>query len=269
MNELNEGITSVTSIAQRSGYQLNQVGQSGNSETLLNNSREKKIFPDNVSLTPGDISLASLRTRHDQLNTIAKDIRAANKVLDQVAKIIGEKHEEVLQYEKQYPPFQDQSSEKVEFLNSIAALKRQIDALTLIPDNKELGSTVSDPLTKQSSEEGGSIQFSLSRQEFNSGEDGLNIASINSNASDTEIRKFGQDLALAGQKLDSKKADLAEEKKTISYEIGSNGKDLERKVFFSEQEATIKSEEIKDILSTLPNESVGNEYAQHRLELLK
>jgi len=270
MNALIEGISSTTSVVRGSGYQTNQVSQSGNSEPLLKSSSKNSISSDNVSLTPNDINLASLQAEHDQLHVIARDIRETNKVLGQVSKVIGEAHEEVIQYEKQYPPFQNQSSEKVEFLNSIASFKRQIDALTLVPDNKELGSQVSDIKENKHQLSGSEeLEFPIPGQEISREEYGLNIASFSSNASDREIRQFGKDLALASQKLDNKKEELIENTKTIFNEIGSNEKLLGSNINLNEREATQKSEDIKEVLTALSRESLGNEQRQNRLELLR
>ena len=267
MIEFNEGNSAVVPIAQKS----DRVSQPGVSQSGLGTSpsgtRESKTFPDNVSLPSGNISFAALQTRNDHLNATATTIRAANKILDDVAQVIGEKREEVTQYEKQYPPFQDQSSEKVEFLNSIAALKKQVDDLTLVPDNKELASIISDK-EEQSSEKERS-QFTLRQQEVHSGENGLNIASISSNATDSEISQFGRDLDTANQTLEGKRAELAQDAKTISHEIATSEKSLGKEILESEQEATQKSEEVKKVLSTLPDEKFGDNKDQNLLETLK
>jgi|GEM_PF-2685757 len=269
MITFNEGISAVSSAVKKS----DQVSQSVVS-TPLSSSRENKTFPktfpDDVSLPSGNISFAALQTRNDHLNTTATTIRAANKIMDDVAKVIGEKREEITQYEKQYPPFQDQSSEKVKFLNSIAALKKQVDALTLLPDNKELASVVSDTSVKEEQiTQPDKFQFPLRPQEVHSGENGLNIASINSNATDSEIRQFGHDLATANQKLENRRAGLAQDAKTISYEIATTEKSMGKEMLESEHEATQKSEEVKKVLSTLPNESLGNDQGQILLEILR
>lgn len=273
MIESNEGISAVSSVVQKSDLLTRSaVGKP------LSSSRENKTFPDNVSLPSGNISFAALQTRNDHLNTTATTIRAANKIMDDVAKVIGEKREEIIQYEKQYPPFADQSSEKVEFLNSLTGLKKQVDALTLIPDNTELASIVSDPssdqfvdseVQKKSFSEGEKSYFSLRPQEVHSGENGLNIASINSNATDSEIRQFDFDLATANQKLESRKAGLAEDAKTISHEIATTEKSIGKEFLESEQEVSQKTEEIKKGLATLPGESLGNDQSRILLETLE
>ena len=266
MTEINEGgRIAAASVVQKS----DQVGRA-EVRAPYTDSHKNKVFPDNVFLPSADIDFAARQTRNDHLNTVATTIRAANKIMDSVAKVIGEKREEVLQYEKQYPPFQNQSSEKIEFLNSITALKKQVDALTLIPDNKELALVVSfSDRQKESLPDEERSQFQLRPQEVHSGENGLNIASINSNATNVEIQQYGRDLASTVQKLADKRAGLAEDAKTVSYEISIQEKNMGKEMLESEQEATQKSEEVKRNLTALPRQSLGNERGQALLETLR
>ena len=264
MIEINEGVSAVSSIVKNT----NQVGHSGNSTPLLiprDNKASPITFPDNVSLPSSNINFAALQTRNDHLNTMASTIRAANKIMDDVAQLLGEKRKEIIQYEKQYPPFQDQSSEKIEFLNSIAALKKQVDALTLIPDNKELASIVSNKDEKQQKE--GEYQFPIRPQEVHSGKNGLNIASINTDATDAEIRKFGQELAVADKKLNEKRTGLSSDIRSAFDQIVGE-KSIGEKVLESEQQATQKSEKVKYELSLLPEKGLGSVQGLTLLEKL-
>ncbi len=264
MIEINEGgRLAVPSIVKKADRLSQAVS------APLPGSRENTTSANVVSLPSADIGFASKQTRNDYLTMTATTIRSANKVMDDVAKLIGDKREEVIVYEKQYPPFQNQSSEKVEFLNSITALKKQVDALTLIPDNKELARIVSfSERQKESLPDGENSQYELRPQQVHSGETGLNIASVNSNATDSEIRQFGRDLATASQTLDSRRAGLAKDAKTISREISVNEKSMGKEMLESDQDASQKSEEVKKDLVALPDESLGNEQGRKFFESL-
>ncbi len=262
MIEINEGGRfAASSVVSKTDQSVQTVS------TPLSGSHKNTTSANVVSLPSTDIGFASLQTRNDHLTTTATTIRAANKIMDDVASLIGEKREEIIQYEKQYPPFQNQSSEKVEFLNSIAALKKQVDALTLIPDNKELARVVSFS-ERQSLSNEKNFQHQLSSQQVHSGETGLNIASVNSNATDPEIRQFGRDLATASQTLDSRKAGLAEDAKMIFRELSVNEKSMGKEMLESDQDASQKSEEVKKDLVALPGESLGNEQGRNFFESL-
>ena len=269
MIEINEGISAVSSAVTKT----NQVDQSGRTAPHSSSHRNKpprQTFPDNVSLPSGNISFAALQTRNDQLNTTASTVRAANKVMDDVAKVIGEMYEEIIQYEKQYPPFQNQSSEKVEFLNSIASLKKQIDALTLVPENKELGSTVSDPVADPLEiSETKEPLLPLRQYGIHSGEDGLNIASINANVSDYEIKKIGQDLVAASQKLEHSRTELAKDAQTVYQQISRSEISIGKEILENEKEVTQKSEKVRFELSQIPDKSLGSEQGQIMLERLE
>ena len=263
MIEINEGGRLAVSPIRKTD-QLSQAVS-----TPLPRSHENTTSTNVVSLPSADISFASLQTRNDHLTTTATTIRAANKIMDDVAKLIDEKREEVIQYEKQYPPFQNQSSEKVKFLNSITALKKQVDALTLVPDNKELARIVSfSEKQKDSLPNEENAQYQLRPQQVHSGETGLNIASVNSNATDSEIRQFGRVLATASQTLNSRRAGLAEDAKTISRELSVNEKSMGKEMLESDQDASQKSEEVKKDLVALLGESLGNEQGRKFFESL-
>ena len=270
MYKFSEGIPAVSSIAAK--VSLPQHGQTTQANKLhgSNDSVESKFYPDNVSLSSRDISFASIQTRNESLYKFATSIRDADKIMTDVGKLIGEKRVEIHEYEKQYPPFQNQSSEKIRFLNSIASLKRQVDQLTLIPDNKEIASIAGSPsfYEGQPFYEDKEVYF-LRSHEVHSGSNGLNIASINSIPTDTEIRHFGRDLDNAQHKLERRKAGLAQDARIIFEKIIMSGSGIGPEITDSEQGVLNKSKEINNELSSLHGQSIGTVQAINLLESLK
>ncbi len=257
MIESNKGIATISTLIQK---------PSGNSsvsqETPTSNAAQiSGTFPNHVTLTPTDSEYGKLQSRNDYLYKVATTVREAGRVMDHLARMIGEKQEEIFQYEKQYPPFQGQSSEKVELLNSIAALKKQVDALTLVPDIKEVGGAVYGD-TENSGNDG---LFPLKQYGVHGGEDGLNIASLGLDTTDNDIQKFGKELASASEKLNGKRSQLANETESVYQQI-TGVKSLGEKMLEDGQQAVRRSEQIKYELSLLPGMSLGSPKGQILLE---
>lgn len=243
-----EGIQAVSPISAQQ-----RVSQSSSPEVdASGKSRQRQDagFQDRIHLADSNISYSAAEARHDRLNSIATTIRQADQVMSDVGQLIKERRFEIQEYEKQYPPLQNESSEKVEFLNSLTSLKKQIDALTLLPDFKEVAQIVGDP----AEQEGGTypaFQSSPIRQhEVHSGPSGLNIASINRDASDSEIRQFSQDLANADHKLERRKQGLATDAKLLADELSVGEKMLQ-----TEKEAESKSQEIQQQLAGMGDQN--------------
>ena len=270
MYKFSEGIPAVSSIAAK--VSLPQHGQTTQANKLhgSNDSVESKFYPDNVSLSSRDISFASIQLRNEGLYKIATNIRDADKIMSDVGRLIGEKRVEIHEYEKQYPPFQNQSSERIRFLNSIASLKRQVDALTLIPYNKELASIVGDTASREDQTFfDDKAPYPVRSHEVHSGPNGLNIASIKSISTDTEVRQFGRDLDNALHKLERRKAGLVHDARIISEKIIFYGSGTEPETIESEQELMNKSKEINNQLTSLHGQSIGTDQGIKLLETLR
>ena len=270
MYEFSEGIPAVSSITAK--VSLPQHGQTTQANKLYgsNGSGESKFYPDNVSLPSSDISFASIQTRNESLYKFATNVRDADKIMSDVGRLIDKKRVEIHEYEKQYPPFQNQSSERIRFLNSIASLKRQVDQLTLIPDNKEVASIVGDSSVEEDQAlVDASALYPLRSHEVHSGPNGLNIASIKSNSTDTEIRQFGRDLDNAQHKLERRRSELAQDTGLMFEKVIFSGSGIRQETTESESGVLIKSKEINNELSSLAGQSIGTVQAINLLESLK
>lgn len=243
MSNVTEGLSVVSSVNHRQVISSTDQKQTPATDELGGRSNQYPVFPDKISLSNFDISYSTIQRRNESTNQVASTIRQADKVMSEVGELIKEKRFEIGQYEKQYPPLQSESSEKVEFLNSLSSLKKQIDALTTLPDLKEVARIIGDP-----SKESGSIEneYGISpvrQHEIHSGPSGLNIASINSDANDSVVRQFGQDLARAEHKLERRQQALATDAKLLANEL-SIGESMVK----TEKEAESKSQEVKQAL---------------------
>ncbi len=255
MDQLSEGSVAVSSVAAKVNLpslpQLEGVGKNKAlkvSELNQVSRAPSTILQDDVKLSSGDDRFITQQIRNEKFNEVATTFRDADKFLAAVGNQINEKRAGIQQYEKQYPPFRNQSSERVEFINSIKSLKNQVDKLTLVKDYKELIPGVNDS-TSENKDAGQQDKI------------GLKIASINSNTPDVEVIQIGRDLTSVGQKLlDSRQQELKETVDQVSNKIVLEDKSIGRKILESDQQVAQTSEKIRQILSSVPVESfVGSE----------
>ncbi|MFK8069180.1 MAG: hypothetical protein AB8D52_13175 [Gammaproteobacteria bacterium] len=263
MNQLSEGpavaSTAAAKVKLPTFSQLGDIG--GNKATKSSDQNQVSraspaISQGEVKLTSGDDRFINQQIRNEKFSEAATTFREKGKFLGAVGDQLDKKDKEIQQYEKQYPPFQNQSSERVEFINSIKSLKNQVDKLTLVKDYKDITSITND----SENEQGGANQQDKI---------GLKIASINPRTPDEDVIQVGRDVTLAGQKsLDGQYQELKATLERVSSEITSQGRSTGTEVFTSEQQATQKSDEVKQILSSLPAENLGGTKGHNILESL-
>lgn len=84
-------------------------------------------------------SFASIQARGDQQVDLAVRLRTSDKLLEQVDDLLAAIKERLLHIVKQYPPFSQESPQRISYLNSISGLRQQLDALAFPPE-QEAGS---------------------------------------------------------------------------------------------------------------------------------
>lgn len=81
--------------------------------------------------------ISSLYSIKSGLNTIAKNIRAADKTIKAIANYIERMKAGLGRIIKNYPPFSPGSEERAKLLKSYISLRKQIDQLTIPPPKNE------------------------------------------------------------------------------------------------------------------------------------
>lgn len=265
----NEGSSMVSSVVQKP----EQTRPNGNSLPHASFSKDK-TYPDNISLSSSDALYAVSQSQKDHFNNAATTIHAANKIMDDVAKVIGQKQGEIFQYEKMYPPFQNENSDKVERLKSIPGFQKQLDALTLVPDNKDLATEITNNL----SDPGIKNEFFSDLEKLkiphhdnvsNSEKNGLNIASVDMKAIDLQVRQLGRDLSTINHELGNIRVGVTQSSDSIATSISATAEGMGVEMLKSEQDARQKSEDVKQELSNYKNASIGTEQGRVLLESLR
>jgi hypothetical protein len=67
---------------------------------------------------------------------VAVEVRKADAALGLAGSLLDKIKDNLTQIVKQYPPFAQQSNERIELLNSISGLRKQLDALAFPPERK-------------------------------------------------------------------------------------------------------------------------------------
>ena len=70
------------------------------------------------------------------MTEVAVEVRKANSALGEAGEILGKIKENLTQIVKQYPPFAQESNQRVELLNAISGLRKQLEALAFPPERK-------------------------------------------------------------------------------------------------------------------------------------
>jgi flagellin-like hook-associated protein FlgL len=155
-------------------------------------------------------SFQSFQAVNDSLNNVAMTIRTADNTMDSIGKIIDQMKSQLDIIVKNYPPFPQGSEDRVKLLESFNAIKRQIDQLTVPPNNKGVWKVLADPSTTQEAGDWTILtgpngeQGIIHNQQVDTGPNGLNIPDIPVNATDQQVGDMINTLAAAKTTLNSR-----------------------------------------------------------------
>lgn len=219
-----------------------------------------------VALSTNDIDFATTQSKNDFFNTSASTIHAANKIMDDVANVVGKKQQEILQYEKIYPPFQNVDSERVERLMSIPAFKKQLDELMLVDNTDSLSEKVIANLSGSDISENFFDDVENIKLPNRTVENGLDIASTKVIESDHTVRRFSEELSSIISTLGTIQAGVNQSSDSLNSLFTAEEAKMGLNMLQNEEEARQKSEEVRQELATSQTSSIGHENARTLLE---
>ncbi|HRH79811.1 MAG TPA: hypothetical protein PLW81_02070 [Thiobacillaceae bacterium] len=156
-------------------------------------------------------ALSSLDGQH----RAADAVRHAGEAFGQIGKLLGQAEDRLWQIVKQYPPYPAESRERMELLNSLVGLRKQIDALTFPPPHREPVTLIGDSARTDGV---GDVQFTMDNRQYtlhaqpvHSGAEGLDIPELGSQVSDAEVGQALGQVQLAREKLAARQAALISE----------------------------------------------------------
>lgn len=177
-------------------------------------------YPSGPAASP-QVRHAQALSRLDAEHRVADLVKHTDASLREIGQRLGQMRDTLQQVIKQYPPYPLESRERMEFLNSLSGLRKQIDALTLPPPNREPVTLIGDPSREPGA---GDLTFTLDgeartlhAQPAHSGAEGLDLPELAPQASMEEVEQAYVQVQQAQQRLDARRAALAEELETLLF----------------------------------------------------
>lgn len=156
---------------------------------------------------------------HSKINSVAATVRGADAVMHKIEKQIDQIKDQLLQHVKQYPPFDNGSDERIRLLKQFSAFRKQIDQLTIPPDNYGAMKIMADPSRISDAgdweielDENDGNQTTIHSRQVHSGPEGLNIHKLPDEVTDDEI--YG-----AIENLDAAKEILSRRRNALSSDF--------------------------------------------------
>jgi len=165
--------------------------------------------------TAQSIRQAQVMAYRDQMYAAALQIRTADAAMAEIGQKLGEMKAVVQVIVKQFPPFALDSQERIEFLNNISGLRRQIEALTIPAPDKPYGAMLADPAKVQGAGEASfsspnGEHFVIKAPPVHLGPSGLDLPELPLNASDAALGAMLGRITQAETRLAAGRSGLAE-----------------------------------------------------------
>jgi len=195
----------INSEIKISQVSLSQTPKPHNADSPAKRSNGSK----NISVRENDqlTKINSLYSIKSGLNTIAKNIRAADKTIKAIANYIDKMKAELGRTIKNYPPFPPGSEERAKLLKSYISLRKQIDQLTIPPPKNEF--SIEIVIDSEVVPETGVWDILT---DFNS----VHIPDLSEDATDEDIAISIEKFKTAKEKILQIREELARETKRIS-----------------------------------------------------
>jgi archaellum component FlaC len=231
------------------------------SSTMRQESATRKINSSEQSsgdekLTNSSGVFRDLQAGKNSLNSVAKNIRAADEAMGKIAENINRMKSTVEGIVKNYPPFPPGSEERLARLKSLTSLRKQIDKMTFPPE-EGAKKIMADPALVADAGDweitgGDNGEYTtIHSREVHTGPTGLNIPDLSLDATDEEIHAAIEDLQSAGDELLLKRSGLAEDALMISRFQENENEIVQRYPSYPQETEAVeaKSEQIMHALS--------------------
>jgi hypothetical protein len=183
-----------------------------------------------VQVSQSQSAFDDLQAFNSILNSLATSIKVGDSTMGKIKTLIDRMKEQLGGIIKNYPPFPPGSEERVKFLRSFTALRRQIDQLSFSSNDEGASKIMADPaVVPQAGDwnvvtDGNGHQLTIHSQQVNTGPTGLNIPELSESATDEGINAAIKNLDDAKNTLDQKRFGLATDALSIQQFLGSNPK---------------------------------------------
>jgi len=168
-----------------------------------------------VQVSQSQSSFNSLQSANSSLNLVAMGIRIGDMAMETMETYIDQMKAELERIIKNYPPFPSGCEERVKFLRSFTALRKQIDQLSFQPEGQGALKIMADPvMAPKAGDEKAVVVDRASRTRILSqlvqlGPTELKIPGLSESATDEEIYTAIEILQAAKETLSQKRSGLA------------------------------------------------------------
>jgi hypothetical protein len=209
MPELNSAVKKNAASPQTITAQKNP----GNGETN---------FGESVRINKHHLELFNSQPPYSKMNLVAASVRGADEAMQKIEKQIDQIKDQLIEHVKHYPPFDKTSAERIRLLKQFSAIRKQIDQLTIPPDNYGAMKIMADPsqigdagdwVIEMDADNGN--QITIHNQQVHTGPGGLNISQIPGEASDDDIKGAIKNLESAKEILDHRRSTLSSDFQNI------------------------------------------------------
>ena len=159
--------------------------------------------------------LFNAQPAYSKVNLMAATVRGADESMLKIGEQIEEMKNRLLEHVKHYPPFGQDSQERVKLMKLFSAFRKQIDQLTIPADNFGAMKIMADPSIQ---EDAGDWDIDLDTrgnhmtihsQPVHTGPGGLNIPELPVESKDEEIYAAINNLESASTTLSQRRGELA------------------------------------------------------------
>jgi hypothetical protein len=211
-------------------YTTNKLDPTGKSGKNRGISSPKEGPSGSIQVSQGSSAFDDLTAFNAILNSMATSINGADSTMEKIKTLIDRMIEQFGSIIKNYPPFPPGSEDRVKFLRAFAALRKQIDQLSVSLKDEDALKITADPAVVPQAGDlnivmgGNSPSMTIHSQQVHTGPTGLNIPELPQNATDKEISAAIKNLDDARKTLDQRQSGLAKDVLNIQQFLESNPK---------------------------------------------
>ncbi len=248
-----------------------------------NSSTNKKINPAKVlqkrwiDVNDSQQGLNQIESSISNLNAVASSIHVANSAMWEIETHLDKMKAQLGRIVKNYPPFPPDMEDRVKMLKSFTTLRRQIDQLTMPPNDSGATKIMANPVIIPEAGDwqiqvgGNGIIKTIHSQQVHTGEAGLNVPGLPESATDEQIQEVIVEIDRAKTTLRQRRNSLAADSmrfmqtQSVSHAYQSDIEEFEPDAVSTAAIAS-KNEEIKQALADETIKSLTQ--AQSQLLLL-
>ena len=186
-----------------------------NSTAAKKTDAAEKNPAESVIIHKQHFELFNSQPAYSKINMMAATVRGADESMQKIDKQIEQMKNRLIEHVKHYPPFGQESRERIKLMKLFSAFRKQIDQLTIPADNYGAMKIMADPSSTgvagdwEIETDAQGNRMTIHSQQVHSGSDGLNIPELPDSATDEDIYSAIQNLETAHATLGQRRSDLA------------------------------------------------------------